>query len=479
MSDHRVNQTKTDAVKVTILDDHPGILEVIKTYIKGLHCNIACFTDPIECLRALEHEPTDILITDLAMPNMSGIEVLDRIKQTSPSTEVIVITGAAKKEEAIKALKLGAFDFFEKPVSKDDIQIAVRRTMQYREMVRQRDILKAQVSFLSEQNKEQSGVSNMICHAPAMRKIMNDVKLVVKSPHTSVFVVGESGTGKELIARAIHYGSARSDKPFIAVNCSAVPSDLVESTLFGHTKGAFTGAIADHKGCFERADGGTLFLDEIGDMPTEMQTKLLRVLEDMEITPIGGARKRIVNVRVVAATNACMADLIKAHTFRKDLYYRLAGFTIDLPPLRSRREEIPYLADHFLALLAQEMGMVCPQIEQAAMDKLMRYRFPGNIRELRNIIERALIESHGDTIKADNIHECRFLGDEEAEPSQSEKVPSAHTHDLPLDLKVAEGILVKKALRSSSGNVSQAAKLLGVNRAKLYRLMATHQSDAN
>jgi DNA-binding NtrC family response regulator len=284
----------------------------------------------------------------------------------------------------------------------------------------------------------------------------------------NVLITGESGTGKELVARAIHFGSPRTSGPFVAVNCVAIPADLAESILFGHTRGAFTGATMDRKGYFELADGGTLFLDEIGDMPAALQAKLLRVLEDGRITPLGGTREKKVDVRVVAATNADLQSSIAAGTFRQDLYFRLAQFPVHLAPLRERPEDIPLLALHFLHLFATEMGTSIPAVDPAVMSVLSRYPFPGNVRELKNVIERALIESSGGQVRPEHIYITKTdLPISRTAPSTI--LSTELTADLPLNLEAAENLLIKRALSETGGNIAEAARLLGINRTRIYR----------
>jgi len=472
-------ESMSQRVSVAILDDDQRVALTIRSFLKPLKCNSTIYTDPQRCLDAIAQQPVDILITDLCMPGLSGLDVLELVRKTSPETDVIVVTGTAGKDEAIRALKLGAFDFFEKPVNPDEITLTISRTLRYRQIERERDLLATQVSLLSEQERVRCGVSGLVSHSPAMKKIMHDVQLVCRAPSTSVLITGESGTGKELIARAIHYGSARAGHAFVAINSSAVPPDLAESTLFGHVRGAFTGAVAERKGCFELADGGTLFLDEIGDMAPEMQTKLLRVLEDGEVTPVGSPRARQVNVRIVAATNADIAGKIGIGKFRSDLYYRLAGFTISLPPLRQRKVEIPLLAEHFNRLISREMGFPCPALDDTALAVLVAYDFPGNIRELRNIIERALIESHGSTIRAGHIH-CGSLSAGVRQTNKNESAEKTAPLDcIPVNLKDAEAAVIRRALASTGGNISEAARMLGVNRPKLYRMMAAQSIDSH
>jgi transcriptional regulator with GAF, ATPase, and Fis domain len=283
-----------------------------------------------------------------------------------------------------------------------------------------------------------------------IRKILKDVERLHQFANTSVLITGESGTGKELVARAIHHGSPRAGAPFIPVNCVAIPAELAESMLFGHLKGSFTGAVADRKGWFELADGGTLFLDEIGDMPATLQAKLLRVLEDGEITPVGAAQSRRVDVRVISATNADLAGKIATGDFRQDLYFRLARFIVQTPPLRERPEDIPLLCAHFLQLFAQEMGMASPQLAPDALAWLSTYAFPGNVRELKNL---------------------QSTSPSAAPPAPTREVRTATPilANLPLNLEEAENALIQRALEQTRGNVAEAARLLGVNRSRIYR----------
>jgi DNA-binding NtrC family response regulator len=323
----------------------------------------------------------------------------------------------------------------------------------------------ARLSTLSAREAQRWGLAGFIGQSRLIRQILQDVDRLHQFANTSVLITGESGTGKELVARAIHHGSPRAGAPFIPVNCVAIPSELAESMLFGHLKGAFTGATSDRKGWFDLADGGTLFLDEIGDMPAALQAKLLRVLEDGEITPVGAAQSRHVDVRVISATNADLAAKIATGDFRQDLYFRLARFIVRTPPLRERSEDIPVLCAHFLKLFAEEMGMDVPALEPDALAWLSTYSFPGNVRELKNLIERALISSSGKPIERKHVE---VSGASSAPIRDSRATPPDHAH-LPLNLEEAENVLIQRALEHARGNVAEAARLLGVNRSRIYR----------
>jgi DNA-binding NtrC family response regulator len=303
---------------------------------------------------------------------------------------------------------------------------------------------------------------------------VEDIDRLHQFANTSVLITGESGTGKELIARAIHFGSTRARAPFIPVNCAAIPAELAESMLFGHAKGAFTGATTRHRGYFQMASTGTIFLDEIGDMPPALQAKLLRVLEDAMVTPVGSSEALKVDVRVIAASNARLQERIAAETFREDLYFRLARFTVTAPPLRDRLEDIPLLAFHFLRLFAAEMGIKAPLLGQEAMDALTAYDFPGNVRELKNIIERALIESGENIILPKHLRFMRRSAPPSLPaPSGNKNVLAA---SLPLNLAEAEEILIQRALQETGGNIASAARLLGVHRTRIYRKLALEET---
>jgi DNA-binding NtrC family response regulator len=459
------------SANVVVVDDEPRTCQTIAAYLRGLPCEVTAFSDPAECLGHLQRSPADIVIADIRMPRLDGIMVLRQVKEWRPDTDVIIVTGAAEKSEAIQALKLGAFDFFEKPVERIELVETVRKALRYRQAVHERDQFAAQVSFLSQRELERWGTTAFVGDSPEMARVRKQIEQVRRAANTSVLVTGESGTGKELVARAIHFEGPRRGGPFVPVNCPAVPAALAESVLFGHVKGAFTGATSAQKGYFCHAAGGTLFLDEIGDMPGEMQTKLLRVLEDGVVTPVGGAGGERVDVRVIAATNADLGGKIEAGQFRADLYYRLAGFVIHVPALRDRRGDIVPLARHFARLLSREMGMTEPRVEAGALAVLQGHTYPGNVRELRNVMERALIQSGGEAIETEHIHFLSHggpVGVAEAWPAST----SGSWEGFPLNLAAAEEVLIRRALAEVDGNVSAAARLLGINRTKLYRRMA-------
>jgi len=463
---------------VACVDDDHDVLRLLEKYLAPLKCSVRTFVDPAKCLAALASDGFDIIITDLRMPGMSGVELLAAVKKLNHTTEVIIVTGDADQKAAIEAVKHGAFDFFEKPVCKDLLIEAVKRTVRYATAVRERDRLAEQLSMLSESEARQWGIEAMVGSSEVMRRLVGEIRKLKDFPNTSVLILGESGTGKELVARALHYAGSRKNCPFVPLNCAAVPADLAESTLFGHTKGSFTGAWADKKGHFDMAEGGTLFLDEIGDMPQLMQAKLLRVLEDGMVMPVGGTKAHSVDVRVVAATNADLNARVAERKFRNDLFYRLSSYVINVPPLRERRVDIPVLANHFLGMFASQMGIAGHEMTAEALVAVQGYDYPGNVRELKNIVERALIESGG-VVAARHIHFPSGADHDTALLSQPVSAATNETVEATpeiagpeagtFNLQVIEDNTIRRALKVTHGNASEAARLLGIGRAKLYR----------
>jgi DNA-binding NtrC family response regulator len=457
-------------LSVSVFDDEASFCELIKGLLSAAECSVQCFTDARKGLAAFLDNPTDIVITDVKMPGgLDGLALLKILKEQNPLIEVIVMTGSADKNVAIQALRLGAFDFLEKPFTPEDLLATVKRTVHYRAIAQNAEGLVDRLSLMTRQESERWGIEAFVGTSSAIHKILLDIRMLQRTPNTSVLITGESGTGKELVARAIHYGSDRSIRPFVAVNCAAVPSELADSMLFGHVRGAFTGAAADRKGCFEMADRGTVFLDEIGDMPLSIQAKLLRVLEDGIVVPVGATQGLKTNVRIVSATNASLESKIASGTFRSDLFYRLATFPFILPPLRERAEDIPLLARHFALKLSLEMGLPCPDFKEETVILLKKQFFPGNVRELKNRIERALIECAGKSIAPENLHfqEKPLAGD----THRAEEGATAPGFDeIPVNLRAAERLLARRALAKANGNVSAAAQQMGISRAKFYRL---------
>ncbi|MGE5418402.1 MAG: sigma-54-dependent transcriptional regulator [Acidobacteriota bacterium] len=413
-------------------------------------------------LLAVKDQSPDLVLCDLKMPGMDGLELLGKIKADAPSLPVIMITGYGTVETAVQAMKMGADDFILKPFDIDAVRLAVKRALGVEK-------LRDEVRFWRREALQPTVPSGLVGSSEVMRKLLAMVSQVAATPAT-VMVTGESGTGKELVAQAIHQMSPRKDQPLIKVNCGALPESLLESELFGHEKGAFTGANARKPGRFERADQGTIFLDEIGEISTAVQIKLLRVLQEKEIERVGGTDVIKIDVRVIAATNRDLAADVRSGRFREDLFYRLNVFPVAVPALRERPEDIPELVTFFVERYAGELGKGTIQVADEAMELLGRYSWPGNVRELQNVIERAVILSTQQVILADQlpIEILRAL----AEPTKPLMVGEpVMLPDSGLDLESLERSLLEQALEKAGGNQTRAAKLLGISRHTLiYRM---------
>jgi two-component system NtrC family response regulator len=406
-------------------------------------------------VQLFREERPPLVITDLQMPGLSGLEVLEQVKAVQPETLVMVITAYGTIEQAVEAMKKGAHDFLTKPVSREALLLVVDKACRLLG-------LQEENRRLREQLGHQVEFSHLVGSSDAMRQVLEVVRRAAPSDAT-VLLTGESGTGKELIARAIHQASERGSAPFVAVNCAAIPAELLESEMFGHVRGAFTGAVVDRAGKFERADGGTLFLDEVGELPANLQPKLLRALQEHEIEPVGGRPKRT-DVRVVAATNRDIEAALAAGLFREDLYYRLAVITVALPPLRARRDDIPLLTRHFLA----KHGAAELTVSEAAMALLLRYDWPGNVRELENAIQRMIVLRRGDRLDIDDLPDkVRAQGAElTARPGGVVQLPADG-----YSLEALEAEAVLQALVRNHWNQSRAAAFLRIPRhVLLYRM---------
>ena len=466
--------------RILIVDDVPANLDVLFEALEAEHYKVLVATDGATALAVAEREQPDLVLLDVLMPGMDGYAAC-RLLRGNPATRnipVIFLTALEDTGDIVKGFQAGAVDYVIKPFRKEEVLARIRTHVELRASQRRLEQLNARLeeemargrsldnrlSLISSRERAHWAIEDFVGRSPTIRRILAEIALLRNAENVSVLITGESGTGKELIARAIHAESARARGPFVALNCAAIPVELGESLLFGHLKGAFSGAEREQAGYFELADGGTLFLDEIGAMPSALQPKLLRVLEDGKIRPLGAREDRQVRVRVVAATNS------PTHALREDLYFRLARFTVELPPLRQRREDIPLLARHFAQIFAQDMGVRCPALSAAALATLARYDFPGNVRELKNAIERALIESGGDTVEARHLRlqrpEAATAGP--AAPGAAD----ALAEDLPSSLADAELFLIRRAVERAGGNMSQAARMLGIDRNRIYRRLA-------
>jgi len=445
--------------RILIVDDERSMREMLSILLEREGYETAEAKDGREALQLFEGSLFDLVITDIQMPVMNGIDLLAGIKALSPETPVLMITAFATAEQAVDAIKLGAFHYFTKPFNNDEIRSLVRKALERKE-------LKEENLLLKHDAEARDGFSGIIGKSPRMRELFAMIQKVAGSV-SSVLILGESGTGKELAARAIHSNSQRSSKPFVAVNCGAIPETLIESELFGHKKGSFTGAVADRPGLFEQADGGTLFLDEIGELPLLMQTKLLRVLQEREFRRVGDAVVRRTDVRVLTASNRDLQEQVATGAFREDLYYRINVVQITMPPLRERIEDIPLLTEYFFRKFsgAPQGGEI---ITPGALKLLMTYPFPGNIRELENLVERSLIlDRHiiGEGSLPEQLRSERTICQ-----SGEVVIPDEGMELEPL-LEGIEKKYLLKALEKTGGAKKKAADLLGMSfRSFRYRL---------
>lgn len=483
--------------RILIADDTPASLSLLASVLEPQGYEILAVSSGHDALKVAARAQPDLVLLDVMMPGHDGFHVCRTLKAEEATRDVPVmfITSRNDTGSVLNGFRVGAVDYIFKPFHAEEVVTRVAthlkisrltRELQLRnaelekeisrrqEAERARDRATQRLSTLATREAQRWGLDGFVGSSPHMRRVLADIERLRQFGKTSVLVTGESGTGKELVARAIHYQSQRAEGPFIPVNCVAVPGELLESLFFGHVKGSFTGANSDRKGYFEMADGGTLFLDEIGDMPSALQAKLLRVLEDGEVTPVGSTRPIRVDVRVVSATNADLPAKIALGEFRQDLYYRLARYTVETTPLRDRREDLPQLATHFLKILAAEMGSAAPVLDEGALRALQAHPFPGNVRELKNVMERALILSGGRTVRKEHL-QLLPASQTHSPPPQAVSARASSgpvsSEPVPLNLEAAEHTLIQRALAQTGGNVSEAARLLNVNRSRIYRRM--------
>ena len=433
-------------VKVLVVDDEAIVRESLSDWLKEAGYQVFTAGNGYEALELIEKEKPSVMIADLVMPGMDGIELMKKAKERQPGLEVVIITAYASIPTAITAMKEGAYDYIEKPFCPERAELLVKKLAEHQNLVEENLSLRQKL-------EEHYRFENIIAKSSKMQRVIEIIKVVAKS-NATVLITGESGTGKELVARAIHAQSHRSSKPFIAVSCAALPESLLESELFGHEKGSFTGAYAQKKGKFEFADGGTLFLDEIGEMSANIQVHLLRVLEEKEFSRVGGNEPVKVDVRVISATNKDLKQAIEKQEFREDLYYRLNVVNIELPPLRDRREDVPLLAEHFLSKFAMENRKDISGFSPEAVEFLLDYSWPGNVRELENAIERAVILARDSLITIDDL--------------PRENLSSAYSAAPKKNLKEVEEEHILNVLRKTGGNYSEAARILGISRMTLY-----------
>ena len=447
--------------RVLIVDDEADSREALAELTQRWGYDVQTASDGTEALRrAIEWHP-DVILSDLVMPNMDGLWLLRALRAELPDCPVVLLTGRGTIQTAVQAIREGAFDFIEKPLEVPRLRIVMERALEKKETMREVQLLRRRLAALAPG-------TDMIGSGPAMQKVFELVNKVSPS-NASVVITGESGTGKEVVARAIHNLSPRRERPFLALNCSAIPATLIESELFGYERGAFTGADQRRLGNFELAQNGTFFLDEIGEMPLELQAKFLRVLEDHRIRRLGGRAEVEVDVRVICATNRDLKEEIKRGRFREDLYFRLHVFTIGLPPLKERREDIPVLVHHFIEKYNAETGKRVQGLAPSAMALLQGYAWPGNIRELRNTVERAMILVDGE-----------IIGEEQLPPDMQSSRPEAATLRVPLGIPIdkVEKEYILASLQRNGGNKARTAEILGISEKTLYNKLNRYAAEA-
>jgi DNA-binding NtrC family response regulator len=440
---------------VLVVDDDPLIRETLQDWLTDRGLGNTAVDSAAEALDAVRDGSFDVVLSDIMMAGQSGMELLAQLRESRPDLPVILMTGFASVDSAVAAMRAGAFDYVTKPFKLDAVMASLERAFQLRELERENARLRRAVD-------QTSAFGDLIGRSPAMREIYALIRKVASSS-SSVLITGESGTGKEVVARTLHFTGTRAGQAFVPINCTAMPEGLLESELFGHVKGAFTGAHATKKGLFEEADRGTLFLDEIGDMPLALQAKMLRVLQDREIRPVGGTRAVKVDVRIVAATNKDLHAEIEKGTFRKDLYYRLNVIPLRIPPLRERPEDIPLLAEAFLRRHAPDRAL---RISPAAMELLSRQHWDGNARELENAIERALVLCSGSEIGTADL---AFEAEPAAPGTSFEEALLAEAFRKRMTLRELGDLYIDRVLAECGGSKLEAARILGVNRRTLYR----------
>jgi two-component system response regulator PilR (NtrC family) len=449
----------TESPRILVVDDERSMREFLEIFFRREGFEVSTAPDVRTAVACLENDDVDVVITDMQMPEGSGLDVLHAAREAAPDAVVIVITAFASTDSAIAAMKEGAYDYITKPFKVDEIRLVVEKALEKKLLARENRQLRTELRSKVKHR-------NIIGSSEPMQRIF-DLIAQVAGTKTNVLIAGESGTGKELVARAIHDQSDRGDQPFVALNCGAIPENLLESELFGHMKGSFTGAFQSKEGLFEAADHGTLFLDEIGELPLSLQVKLLRVIQEKTIRRVGGNSDRAIDVRLVSATNRKLEDEVAAGRFREDLYYRLNVIQISLPSLRERLDDIPLLVNHFIEKFSGELGKPIDGMDDEALEALTGYAFPGNVRELENIVERAVALARDRVIPFDSlpptVTRSRAQGDAPLIPPEGVKLESL--------VDEYERKLLGEALRESGGVKKRAARLLGISfRSFRYRL---------
>ncbi len=446
---------------IMVVDDEQSMCEFLEIILLRAGYRVSCFTDAFAAVASLETESYDLVISDLKMPTMSGLELLRTVKKRTPATELIMITAFASTTSVIEAMKNGAFDYISKPFKVDEILLTIKKALKNSQL--QRENLR-----LRRELEKRFGFDNLIGKSPSMMAIYEIIKQVAPTK-TNVLICGESGTGKELVARAIHFSGPYKEKPFIAVNCAAIPEHLIESELFGHTKGAFTGATSNTEGYLKAADGGSLFLDEIAEIPPSLQVKILRVIQEKRFQKVGNPKEISIDLQFIAATNRDLQEAVSSGEFRQDLFYRLNVIRIDMPPLRQRREDIPLLLKHFLQQYCHEYSREISGFSPEATQALIDYDYPGNIRELENIVERCVVLESGDGII--NLSTLPSVVRQKSQTNQAIIELPKEGFNLETFVTKLETNFIEQALKRCNGNKTRAAGLLGLTfRSLRYRL---------
>ncbi len=445
---------------ILVVDDEVRLADVLTVALSDLGYQAIATHSASEALETLKTETIDLVLTDLRLPGMDGRQLLNQIRKDHPEIPVVMITAFASVRDAVELIKEGAFDYIAKPFEIEDVAATVYRALRLNEVVKDNERLRSELEGRYRFD-QLIGTSAPFC------RVIEQVTEVCESRAT-VLLTGESGTGKEVVARAIHFNSPRSKRPFVAVNCAAIPEGLLESELFGHVKGAFTGAISNKLGRFAQADGGTLLLDEIGDMPNAIQAKILRVLQERSFEPVGGTQTQETDVRIIAATHKDLKQAVTQNTFREDLYYRLNVFPIELPALRERKEDVPLIASFFLKQFNESMGKKISGFTPEAQKAMTEYRWPGNIRELQNCVERAVIVAKGTLIDVANLPRYVFEGS--AGSDENTALPS----DIDAELARQERVFLLKALETNDGIQTKAAQMLGISERSFWHRVKKH-----
>jgi len=446
--------------RILVVDDDENLRWVLKTQLEEMGYSVSTAIDGEQALAAIEREPPALILTDLKMPGLSGLELLDRIRPDYPEMPVVIITAFATIQNAVQAMRAGAYDYLTKPIDYDELGLVVSRVLDHFRLI-------AEVRSLRASLDRKYGFENIIGHSEALLSLLDTAARAAQS-NSTILIHAETGTGKELLARAIHLNSRRREKPFITINCGAIPRELLESELFGHVKGSFTGAVAHKAGKVQMADGGTLFLDEIGEMPGELQVKLLRLIQQGELEKVGATSQVKVDVRFVAATHRNLQALIEDGLFREDLYYRLAVIPLELPPLRDRAEDIPELVQHFFLKAREKEGRPALVLPPALLRHFQDYRWPGNVRELENVIERIVVLARGDEITLHDLPDFLRRERPAIDMLQLELPPRG------ISLEGVEKELLIRALEKFDGNQTHAAKYLDISRKALRYRMEKH-----